>query len=402
MEVHQLDVLKLTPNHLRALVAGRSGADLTAVLPRQTLVLGGEALNVELARTLVSAGACRVLNHYGPTETTVGVLTHEVTSNALEQATSLGAQTVPLGRPLANTQAFVVDAYGNEQPVGIPGELWLGGAGVTQGYLNRPALTAERFTNYRGAKVYRTGDRVRRLSDGTLEFLGRADDQVKVRGYRVELGEVEQALRAHPGVAQGVVVLRTPQSGEPALVAYAVPKSGGYAVSHSDRPTSEKLTEWLAAQLPAYMVPSAVVLLEQLPLTANGKLDRAALPAPDAPDASEDAFVAPRTETEKALAAIWTEVLKREQVGVTDNFLALGGHSLLAIRVLGRISKTFGVRLPLRTLFDAPTIEQLAPRIEAERAPAAASAEPGLVSRSRDAYRIGRTTTPGSGPTPDA
>jgi acyl carrier protein len=308
---------------------------------------------------------------------------------------------VPLGTPLANTQAFVVDAYGIEQPVGIPGELWLGGAGVTQGYLNRPALTAERFTLFRGVKVYRTGDRVRRLSDGTLEFLGRADDQVKVRGYRVELGEVEQALRAHPGVAQGVVVLRTPENVEPALVAYAVAKQAGYAVSHADRPTSEKLTEWLAAQLPAYMVPSAVVLLEQLPLTANGKLDRAALPAPDAQDGSKDAFVAPRTETETQLAAIWAEVLKREPVGVTDNFLALGGHSLLAIRVLGRISKTFGVRLPLRTLFDAPTIEQLAPRIDAERVPAA-SAEPGLVSRSRDAYRIGRTTTPGSGSEPDA
>jgi len=368
MEVHQLDVLKLTPNHLRALVAGRSGADLAAVLPRQVIVLGGEALSVELARTLLGAGRCRVLNHYGPTETTVGVLTHEVTSAALESATKLGAQTVPLGAPLANTQAVVVDAYGAEQPVGIPGELWLGGAGVTQGYLNRQALTAERFTTFKGARVYRTGDRVRRLSDGTLEFLGRADDQVKVRGYRVELGEVEQALRGHPGVAQCVVVLRTPEGGEPVLVAYAVPKSGGYAVSHADRPTSEKLTEWLAAQLPAYMVPSAVVLLEQLPLAANGKLDRAALPAPEAQDAGEDAFVAPRTETEKALAAIWAEVLKREQIGVTDNFLALGGHSLLAIRVLGRISKTFGVRLPLRTLFETPTIEALAGAIDVAKA----------------------------------
>src|SRR4029079_17301391 len=254
---------------------GRRGAELAAVCPRQALVLGGEALSVELARTLLAAGRCRVVNHYGPTETTVGVLTNEVTSSALEQATSLGAQTVPLGRPLANTYAFVVDAYGNEQPVGIPGELWLGGAGVTQGYLNRPALTGERFTSFRGAKVYRTGDRVRRLADGTLEFLGRADDQVKVRGYRVELGEVEQALRAHPGVAQGVVVKR-----EEELVAYAVAKAAGYAVSHSDRPTAEKLIEWLAAQLPAYMVPSAVVLLDALPLTANGKLDRAALPAP--------------------------------------------------------------------------------------------------------------------------
>jgi acyl carrier protein len=271
---------------------------------------------------------------------------------------------VPLGAPLANTQAFVVDALGNEQPVGIPGELWLAGAGVTQGYLNRPVLTAERFTTFRGAKVYRTGDRVRRLADGTLEFLGRADDQVKVRGYRVELGEVEQALRAHPGVAQGVVVKRDEE-----LVAYAVAKQAGYAVSHSDRPTSEKLTEWLAAQLPAYMVPSAVVLLEQLPLTPNGKLDRAALPAPDAAVAdAAAAHVAPRTDTETKLAAIWAEVLKREPIGVTDNFLALGGHSLLAIRVLGRISKTFGVRLPLRTLFETPTVEALAGTIDAAKA----------------------------------
>jgi acyl carrier protein len=340
-----------------------------------------------------------VLNHYGPTETTVGVLTHEVTAEALERAALLGAQTVPLGRPLVNTQAVVVDAHGQEQPVGIPGELWLTGAGVAAGYLNRPELTAARFVGYQGARAYRTGDRVRRLSDGTLEFLGRADDQVKVRGYRVELGEIGQALRAHPGVADGVVVLRDDE-----LVAYAVPKQAGYAVSHSDRPTATKLREWLAAQLPEYMVPAAVVLLDQLPLTANGKLDRAALPAPDAdPTAGGGAGapVAPRTETERGLVAIWAEVLKRDAVGVTDNFLALGGHSLLAIRVLGRISKTFGVRLPLRTLFDAPTIEQLAPRIDAERTPAAAPAELGLVSRSRDAFGVGRPT-PGSGSEPDA
>jgi amino acid adenylation domain-containing protein len=368
--VHRFDVLKITPNHLAALVAGKTGAELAAVLPRKWLVLGGEALRMDVARTLLAAGACRVLNHYGPTETTVGVLTHEVTAEALERAAAQGAQTVPLGRPLANTQAVVVDAHGAEQPVGIPGELWLGGAGVTAGYLHRPELTAARFVAFRGGRVYRTGDRVRRLSDGTLEFLGRADDQVKVRGYRVELGEVTQALRAHPGVEQGAVVLRGEAGGgEPALVAYAVPKAGGYAVSHGDRPTSEKLTEWLAAQLPAYMVPSAVVLLERLPLTANGKLDRGALPGPDAGDGGRAAaaHVAPRTATEEQLAAIWGEVLKREGIGVTDNFLALGGHSLLAIRVLGRISKSFGVRLPLRTLFEAPTVEALAAAIDRAR-----------------------------------
>ena len=401
MATQQLDVLKLTPNHLRALVAGKSGAELATILPRQALVLGGEALDVALARMLVGAGACRVINHYGPTETTVGVLTYEVTEASLDAAVRLGAQTVPLGVPLANTRTYVVDARGRDQlPIGIPGELWIGGAGVTSGYLNRPELTAERFVSFAGGRVYRTGDRVRRLADGTLEFLGRTDDQVKVRGYRVELGDVEQALRAHPGVAQCAVVLRRDADSEPRLVAYVVAKQGGYAMSHGERSTDERLTQWLAGQLPEYMVPSAVVLLEALPLTANGKLDRAALPSPNASGNEEGAYVAPRTDTETKLAAIWSEVLKRDRIGATDNFLALGGHSLLAIRVLGKISKTFGVRLPLRTLFDAPTVEALALSIEAQRTPAAVAPEPGLVSRSRDAYRVGRSTTPGSGTGP--
>jgi len=197
------------------------------------------------------------------------------------------------------------------------------------------------------------------------------------------------------------VILRQDPDAEPALVAYAVAKQAGYAVSHGDRPTSEKLRDWVAAQLPEYMVPSAVVLLEQLPLTANGKLDRGALPAPGAATTAADAYVAPRTDTETKLVAIWAEVLKRDRIGATDNFLTLGGHSLLAIRVLGKISKTFGVRLPLRILFDAPTIEQLAQRIDAERAAPAVASEPGLVARSREAHRIGRTTS-GSGSEPGA
>jgi acyl carrier protein len=194
-----------------------------------------------------------------------------------------------------------------------------------------------------------------------LEFLGRADDQVKVRGYRVELGEVTQALRAHPGVEQAAVVLRAEE-----LVAYVVAKQGGYAVSHGDRPTSEKLVAWLAAQLPAYMVPSAVVLLETLPLTANGKLDRAALPAPDDASAPASTRIAPRTETEATIARIWRDVLKKEEIGVTESFLDLGGHSLLAIRVLGRISKELGVRLALRALFETPTVEAVAAMIDRE------------------------------------
>jgi amino acid adenylation domain-containing protein len=399
MAAQQLDVLKITPNHLKALVAGKADSELGAVLPRQTLVLGGEALDVPLARTLLAANACRVINHYGPTETTVGVLTHAVTTESLDHACRLGAQTVPLGRPLSDTGAYVVDARGREQlPVGVPGELWIGGAGVAAGYVNRPELTAERFTSFAGDRVYRTGDRVRRLADGTIEFLGRADDQVKVRGYRVEPGEVEQSLRAHPAVAQCAVILRRDEGTEPRLVAYVVAKQAGYAMSHGERSIGERLTEWLGGRLPEYMTPSAVVLLDALPLTANGKVDRAALPAPEAVnDPSATAHVEPRTETESKLAAIWGEVLKRDLIGATDNFLALGGHSLLAIRVLGRISKTFGVRLPLRALFDAPTVEALAKCIEAEQTPAAAAPEPGLVSRSREAYRVGRSTTPGAG-----
>ncbi|MBI3791954.1 MAG: amino acid adenylation domain-containing protein [Gemmatimonadetes bacterium] len=367
VSVHALDVLKVTPNHLAALTAGRTGADLAAVLPRQWLVLGGEALRPAFARSLIAAGSCRVLNHYGPTETTVGVCTFEVTSASLAAVEALGAQTVPIGRPLANTRARVVDAHGHEQPLGVPGELWISGDGVSNGYLKRADLTAERFVDDAGARTYRTGDRVRRLADGTIEFLGRTDDQVKVRGYRVELAEVELALAAHPGVAQAAVVIRVDDAGEPQLVAYAVARQAGYAVSHADRPTREKLAEWLAAQLPAHMLPQAVVLLGALPLTANGKVDKARLPAPDATESAAPAFVAPTTDTEVALAAIWADVLKRERIGVTDNFIELGGHSLMAIRMLGKISKTFGVRLPLRAVFEAPTVAALAELLDVER-----------------------------------
>jgi amino acid adenylation domain-containing protein len=361
--VNPLDALKITPNHFTALAGGRRDADLAAILPRQLIVFGGEALRFDLARAVLDACRCRVVNHYGPTETTVGVLTHEVTRESCAEATALGAQTVPLGRPLANTHAYIVDGASNEQPVVIPGELLIGGAGVSTGYLNRPELAAERFGEFRGERVYRTGDRARRLADGTIEFFGRADDQVKVRGYRVELGEVEAALRSHPGIASVVAVLRT-EGDDAQLVAYAVPRQGGYAMSHAERLTPESLAAWVTDRLPAYMVPSAVVLLDQLPLTANGKIDRAALPSPTGERIAQDGYAAPTTETETQLAAIWADVLKKERVGISDNFLALGGHSLLAIRVLGKISKTFGVRLALRTLFESPTVAQLARAID--------------------------------------
>jgi acyl-coenzyme A synthetase/AMP-(fatty) acid ligase/acyl carrier protein len=372
MAEHPVDVLKITPNHLLALSGGRRGAELRVILPTKWLVTGGEALRPDVASVVLAAHGCRLLNHYGPTETTVGVLTFEATSEGIAAAQANGAQTVPIGKPLINTQAYVVDAHGQEQPVGVIGELWIGGLGVTEGYLHRPELTADVFVDHHGARVYRTGDRVRRLADGSIEFLGRADHQIKVRGYRVELGEVEQVLLAQPGVESAVVVASPNEQGETRLVAYAVPKKEGYAVSHSDRPTVERLREWMAAQLPEYMVPIAFVLLDAMPLTANGKVDRAALPSPDAVEAN--ARVAPRTDTERQLVAIWCTVLKKDDLGVTDSFLDLGGHSLLAIRVLGRISKEFGVRLALRTLFETPTIERIAAVIDAEKAQKAADA----------------------------
>jgi aryl carrier-like protein len=260
---------------------------------------------------------------------------------------------VPIGRPLPNVTAWVLDAHGQPLPIGIPGELWVGGLGVARGYLGRDDLTRERFVHHGGERRYRTGDRVRRLPSGDLEFLGRLDTQVKIRGHRVELGEIEAALSADPAVRQAVVALQ----GD-ALVGYVVPAGncGG-----------EALSERLAESLPAYMVPQTWIILEHLPLTANGKVDRGALPAP-APasggSSTPAADATPRTDLERKLASLWAEVLKRESVGRDENFFALGGHSLLAIRLLGRIAKQVGVRLSLRTLFEAPTIAKLAQQID--------------------------------------
>lgn len=360
---HPIDVLKITPNHLHALSTGSHG---DAVFPRRWLVMGGETLPWDLAGRVLRTGRCRVMNHYGPTEGTVGCATFHVTDAGAASARADGAQTVPIGYPLAGVQLHVVDEKNQQVPVGVPGELLIGGAGVAQGYVGQVERTAEMFVTLPGlGRVYRTGDRVRRLATGALEFLGRRDGQVKVRGFRVELGEVEQVLATHPSLAQAAVVLQCGAAGDALLAAYVVAKAAGYAAAHSERPTPERLSAWLAERLPDYMVPGVVVLLPEFPLTVNGKVDRAALASQTAAT-TVDTFVAPRTPLEESLVTIWTEVLKRDRVGVADEFLALGGHSLLAIRVLGRISKQFGVRLPLRALFEKPTIAQLAEEIDLE------------------------------------
>ena len=365
---HPLDVLKITPNHLRALVGGLDARQLSDALPRRWVVLGGEALAWELAQRLQETGACRVLNHYGPTETTVGVSTFEVSNHAAHTARAAGAQTVPIGYPLANVRLSVLDARRQEVPVGVIGELFIAGDGVSRGYLGRDDLTSERFVPLaNGDRAYRTGDRVRRLPDGAIEFLGRADDQVKIRGYRVELGEIEQVLLGHPGVAQALV-LTYAGSADAQLVAYVVARSAGseYASAHGARATPDSVKEWAGSRLPDYMVPTTVVVLDAMPLGATGKIDRAALPNPTEIAPADSRSIAPRTPTEEAIAAIWMDVLKQVAISVTDDFIALGGHSLLAIRVLGRLSRKFGIRLPLRTLFDAPTVAQLAEIVDVE------------------------------------
>ena len=349
-----IDVLKIVPSHLNALLTSHDGG---GILPSKYLILGGEALSRDLLQRISQMDhTCQIINHYGPTETTVGSLTFSVD----EQNLSGDSSTVPIGRAIANTRLYILDRRMRPVPAGAAGELYIGGAGVAAGYLNNSAETAARFvpdpfSDDLDPRLYRTGDLARYLPDGNVEFLGRADHQVKVRGYRVELGEIEAVLSTHPGVREAVVTVNRDQSGDERIVAYAV----------SSPISQDKLRDFLKQKLPDYMVPSAFVFLKSLPLTPNGKVDRAALSALDdrAPDL-EKVFVSPRTLVEKELAGIWAGLLKVSAVGVHDNFFDLGGHSLLATQVVSRMRKAFQLELPLRTLFESPTVAQLAETIE--------------------------------------
>jgi amino acid adenylation domain-containing protein len=320
-------------------------------------IVAGEAATWDLAAQhgalLPHAG---LVNEYGPTEATVWSTAYRCPRDAA----AAGAAVIPIGGPIPNARAFVVDGHGHPVPVGAAGELWVGGAGVTRGYLGRPGLTAERFvpdpfSGEAGARLYRTGDRVRWRADGAIDFLGRLDHQVKVRGFRIELGEIEAALRRHESVTGCAVVAREDAPGDRRLVAYIVGEA-----------EAEELRAHLRRSLPDYMVPASFVMLDALPLTPNGKLDRKALPAPELGSA-DDGYVAPRTPVEEVLAGIWAEVLRLERVGVEENFFELGGHSLLATRVVSRVRQVFGVEVPLRALFEGPTVAELAGRVEEMR-----------------------------------
>ena len=356
MTRYPVDVLKIVPSHLMALLNAGGGRE---VLPHKYLVMGGEALTIPLMEKIVAAGgSCEILNHYGPTETTVGSLTLKLDDFDWKTST---AQTIPIGRPIANTRVYILDRHGEPVPIGVAGELYIGGDGVTAGYVNEPERTAERFVAEHfgpelSGQMYRTGDLVRYLPGGEIEFLGRADDQVKIRGFRIELGEIESVLLRYSGVKQAVVLAVANDRGEKSLVAYVVGSAGG-----------EELRSYLRGQLPDYMMPAAIVELPKFPLNANGKIDRPALPKPEDVHKAQTEPVAPRTPSEEVIAAIWEEVLRRDGIGVEDNFFEIGGHSLLATQIASRLREHFRLPIAVRTVFEAPTIAEMARRLESMR-----------------------------------
>ena len=370
-------VLQLVPSMLRAWVE-EEGAARCAGLRR--LFCGGEALGAELAGRFGRLLGAELVNLYGPTETSIDATfwpcrRDDEVDGAEGERGDAGGVTAPIGRPISNVEVHVLDGLMRQVPVGVAGELYVGGAGLARGYLNRPGLTAEKFVpdpfkGKPGARLYRTGDVGRRLADGSLEYLGRADAQVKVRGYRIELGEVEVALKSHAGVGECVVTAREEAGGHKRLVAYVVPTGGPALTTDLSGPTADGLRAFLEAKLPGYMVPSAFVMLAALPLAPNGKLDRRALPAPEPGHAaSPESYQAPRTLTEKLLAEVWAEVLGVERVGVNDNFFALGGDSIRSIQVRA-LARKRGLKFSLPQLFRHQSILELAPETTIEAVPA--------------------------------
>ncbi|MDZ8136605.1 MAG: amino acid adenylation domain-containing protein [Nostoc sp. DedQUE04] len=353
---HSIDCLKIVPSHLASLLAS---APSQSILPRQRLILGGEVATWDLIEQIQQqAPDCLIFNHYGPTEATVGVTTFAVQNN---QA-SHNSKTVPLGRPLGNIQIYLLDQQLQPVPIGVPGELYIGGASLVRGYLNRPELTAERFIantfgNSKCDRLYKTGDLARYLPDGNIEFIGRLDNQVKIRGFRIELSEIETVLCQHPEVQQAVVLLREDKR----LIAYIIPKQ-------KQTPSVSNMHRFVREKLPEYMMPSAFVILKVLPLMPNGKVNRSALPEPDGyrPEL-EATYQPPQTEIEEAITIIWQEALNVQKVGINDNFFELGGHSLLIVQIHSKLRQLFNQDLSITDLFEHPTISSLVKFLNPEK-----------------------------------
>jgi aspartate racemase len=325
-----------------------------ALKPVRKLLVGGDVLSVPQVKKVAELrGGNDLINGYGPTENTTFTCCYPI------RGPYRGRGSVPIGRPISNTQVYILDRAQQPVPIGVPGELYIGGDGLAVRYLNQPELTAEKFvpnpfSDVPGERLYKTGDRTRYLPDGNIEFLGRIDNQVKIRGYRIELGEIETVLRQHSAVRETAVIARQDSPGERRLVAYLVCET-------AMAPVAEELRKCLKQKLPDYMVPSAFVFIEELPLTANGKVDRQALAALDIVRSENDMeILTPRDTLEFQLKQLWENVLGVRPIGVADNFFDLGGHSLLAVRLFGQMEKLIGRPLPLATLFQAPTIEQIA------------------------------------------
>jgi amino acid adenylation domain-containing protein len=347
LEERRIDALDSTPSQLEGLLAAGL-LEPTGYRPRNVL-LGGEAIPPAMWSRLKASPVVRFHNMYGPTECTVDATIQSI-------AESTGGPVI--GKPLGNARIYLLDAQGQPVPVGVAGEIFIGGVGVARGYLNRPELTAERFladpfASEANARMYKTGDLGRWLPDGNIEYLGRNDFQVKIRGFRIELGEIEAKLAACAGVREAVVIAREDVAGDQRLVAYVV--------AHGESELSvAALREALLRELPEHMIPSAFVSLASMPLTPNGKLDRKALPAPDQGAVASRAYEAPVGEVEQAIAAIWQELLGLERVGRNDHFFELGGHSLLVMQLVIRIREQLHVDVPLRNLFEQPLLSALA------------------------------------------
>ncbi|MCB1906921.1 MAG: amino acid adenylation domain-containing protein, partial [Rhodocyclaceae bacterium] len=349
LQKHGVTTVQLVPSLFRVLTHEHGLADCAAL---KRVLCGGEALPTDAAQDFLASSPAHLYNLYGPTESCIDSLWWRCHRNG-------DRARVPIGRPIANTRAYVLDEHRQPVPVGVAGELYLGGDGLARGYWKRPELTAERFvpdpfSGRAGARLYRTGDRVRYLADGNIEYLGRLDHQVKLRGYRIEPGEIEALLGELPAVREAVVVLREDTAGDARLVAYLVGRDQTIDVA--------ALRAALGRTLPETMIPTAFVVLAALPLTPNGKIDRRALPVPEYGQRA-GVRVPARNPVEEAVAGVWCELLKLREVGVHDNFFELGGHSLLAMRLLSSLRALFGVELSVRSLFEAPTIAEVGERI---------------------------------------